>query len=66
MNTVSQWVDSPEHPGYKVKTIKKGNCTIEVLRPILTAEERTKVEAQIKTQAEKVLRDYYIRKEANA
>lgn len=66
MNTISQWVDSPEHPGYKVKTIKKGNCTIEVLRPILTAEERTKVEAQIKTQAEKVLRDYYIRKEANA
>lgn len=65
MNT-ENWTPSQDHPGYMVKTLKKGNCTIEILRPILTNEERAKVEAQIKTRAEKVLRDYYIRKEENA
>lgn len=64
--STENWTPSQDHPGYMVKAIKKGNCTIEILRPILTAEERAKVEAQIKTQAERVLRDYYIRKEANA
>lgn len=65
MNT-ENWTPSQDHPGYMVKTLKKGNCTIEILRPILTNEERAKVEAQIKTRAEKVLRDYYIRKEGKA
>ena len=59
------WTPSQDHPGYMAKTIKKGNCTIQILRPILTDTERTRVEAQIKTRAEKILRDYYIRKEEN-
>lgn len=63
MNNTNQWATSPEHPGYMAKTIKKDNCTIQILRPILTEKERTRVEAQIKTRAEKILRDYYIRKE---
>lgn len=62
MNT-ENWTPSQDHPGYMVKTLKKGNCTIEILRPILTTEERARVEAQIKTRAERILRDYYIRKE---
>lgn len=64
MNT-ENWTPSTENPGYMVKTIKKGNCTIQLLRPILNDKERARVEAQIKTRAEKVLRDYYIRKEEN-
>ena len=64
MNT-NEWVTSPEHPGYRVKTIKKGNCTIQVLRPELDAKERTKREARAKAVAERVLRDYYKRKEEN-
>lgn len=64
MNT-ENWTPSTEHPGYMVKTLKRGNRTIQILRPILTDKERTKVETQVKTRAERLLRDYYIRKEEN-
>lgn len=32
------------NPGYRTKTIKVGNCTIEINRPILTADEQAKRE----------------------
>ena len=35
------------NPGYRTKTIKVGNCTIEINRPILAAEEMAKREAQV-------------------
>lgn len=63
MTTPNTWADSPEHPGYKVKVIQHGNCTIQILRPELDAKERAKREANAKAVAERVLRDYYIRKE---
>lgn len=65
MNT-ENWTPSTEHPGYKVKTIQKGNCTIQILRPELDDKERKRREAHTKAVAERVLRDIYIRKEANA
>ena len=65
MNTSTEWVDSPEHPGYRVKTIKHGNCTIQVLRPILDDKERRRREAQAVAVTSRVLRDIYIRKEEN-
>jgi hypothetical protein len=34
--------------GYRTKIIKYGNCTIEINRPILTAEERAKREDEIR------------------
>ena len=34
--------------GYRTKTIRVGNATIEIHRPILTDEERTKRESQVK------------------
>ena len=34
--------------GYRTKTIKYGNCTIEINRPILTDEERLKREEEIR------------------
>ena len=34
--------------GYRTKTIKVGNATIEIHRPILTDAERTRRENQIK------------------
>lgn len=64
MNT-DTWTTSPDHPGYKIKTIKKGNCTIQVLRPELDAKEQKKREARVQTVAERVMRDYYKRKENN-
>ena len=63
MDTTEDWVISTDHPGYKVKTIKKGMCTFEVYRPILTDEERKKIEEHVKRTAESVLRSYYKRKE---
>lgn len=63
MESTNEWVDSPDHPGYKVKTIKKGACTIHILRPILDEKEKAKREAHLKAVAERVLTDYYKRKE---
>ena len=63
MNTTTEWADSPEHPGYKVKIIKHGNCTIQVLRPDLDERERKKRENHVKAVAEKTLFNYYKRKE---
>lgn len=42
----SDWV-TDVNPGYRTKTIKVGNATIEINRPILTDEERQKAEARV-------------------
>lgn len=63
MNTSTQWADSPEHPGYKTKVIRHGNCTIHILRPELDKAERAKRENHAKAVAEKTLANYYKRKE---
>jgi hypothetical protein len=62
MNTSTEWAESPEHPGYKCKTIKHGACTIHILRPDLGESERAKREAHLKNVAESTLRDYYKRR----
>ena len=63
MESTNEWVDSPDHPGYREKVIKKGACTIRILRPILDEKEQAKREAHVKAVAERVLMDYYKRKE---
>ena len=62
MDTTTEWVSSPEHPGYRIKVIKHGSCTIQILRPELDEKERAKREAHLKNVAESTLRDYYKRK----
>ena len=62
MEFISDWKESTEHPGYKMKVIKYGNCTIELYRPELDKAERAKREAQVKTVAERTLYQYYSRK----
>ena len=42
--TESEWV-TDVHPGYRTRTIKVGNATIEINRPILTPEEQARREA---------------------
>lgn len=66
MVNAAEWADSPENPGYKIKVIKHGNCTIQILRPNLEDRERTKRENHVKAVAEKVLFNYYKRKEATS
>ena len=63
MTTPTEWAQSPDHPGYRMKVVQYNGCTIEILRPELSAEEQAKREAHIKAVAERVLRDYYKRKE---
>ena len=66
MTTQTEWEISTEHPGYRMKVIELNGCTIKVLRPILDEKERAKREAHVKAVAERVLRDYYKRKEGNS
>ena len=42
----SEW-RTDVHEGYRTKTIKVGNCTVELNRPILTPEEQKRREKQI-------------------
>ena len=63
MTTSTEWAPSPEHPGYHVKVIQRGDCTIQVLRPELDEKERIKREAHLKSVAERTLANYYKRKE---
>lgn len=45
---MSEWATGI-NPGYRTKTIKVGNCTIEINRPILTAEEMARREEEVRT-----------------
>lgn len=63
MTTPTEWAPSPDHPGYRVKIIKHGECTIRILRPELDEKEQAKREAHVKAVAERFLTNYYIRKE---
>lgn len=36
------------HPGYRTKTIKVGNSTIEINRPLLDASEQARREREVK------------------
>ena len=46
MSMGEEWVTGIRE-GYRTKTIKVGNATIEIHRPILTDEERSKRENQV-------------------
>lgn len=35
------------HEGYRTRTVKVGNCTVEVNRPILTPEEQKRREDRV-------------------
>ena len=54
---MSNWTTSAEHPGYRSKTITRGNFTVTVLKPMLDPTEKTKREKHVKTVAEHVLKN---------
>lgn len=58
------WRVSEEKPGYMVKTIVVGNVTCNILRPILTPEERAKREKQIMSSIARTMAPY-LREECN-
>ena len=56
------WTVSTENPGYREKVIRQGNCSIVILRPILTQEEQTKRERKAESDIEHGLRDYLLKR----
>lgn len=58
---MSNWT-TDARPGYRSKTIQRGNCTIVIHRPVLTKEETAKRERQVLNALEG-MRDYAFRKE---
>lgn len=57
------WKVSEEDPGYMVKTIVVGRVTVDILRPILTPEERAKREKQIMSSIARTMAPYLMRKD---
>lgn len=50
-------------PGYRTKTLRHGNCTIVVHRPILSREETARQEKQVLAAVEATMKHYIERKE---
>ena len=63
MELVSDWTESIEKPGYRVRVVKHKNCTIEIYRPILSDVERKKREAEVTRMMEGAMSQYYKRRE---
>ena len=59
---MNNWTASTEHPGYRCKTITRGNFTVTVFRPNLDEEEQAKRERQLKVAAESALKNYIERR----
>ena len=62
---MSNWT-TDARPGYRSTTIRHGNCTIVIHRPVLTQEETAKRERQVLDALESTMRAYAYRKEKNA
>lgn len=63
MDTPETWAASPDHPGYRCKTIQREAFTVCILRPDLDQEEQQKREKHLKTVAAAAVKDYMKRKE---
>lgn len=53
---MEHFAPSPTRAGYLERTITSETCTVTVLRPILSEDERQKRHQAIKNAAEKLLR----------
>lgn len=54
----SEW-RTDVHEGYRTKVIKVGNCTCEINRPILTPEERTRRENEVREALRRFGKEMY-------
>lgn len=60
------WTLSETKPEYATKTMKHGNCTIIINRPILSPAEQKKREEEVSRNLSNALRAYVWRKERAA
>ena len=61
---MSEWTPSQTCPGYREKTIQRGDATIIIRRPILDGAEQAKREKQAKEVLGHVMHNYIRRKGA--
>ena len=54
---MTEWVET--------KTIRRGNNTVTIYKPVLTPAEQKKRERQVQDALSRVMRDYIHNKEAN-
>ena len=52
------WTQATDRPGYRCKTVERGNATIVIYRPILSEAEATKTKEKTRTALESVMREY--------
>jgi hypothetical protein len=58
---MSGWTPAADRPGYLVKTVERGPCTISIYRPATDEETQAKNEKKAKTALENALREHYRR-----
>jgi hypothetical protein len=61
---MSDWTPSQTCPGYREKTIQRGDVTIIIRRPVLDEVEQVKREKHVQATLGSVLNDYINRKES--
>lgn len=60
---MSDWTMATDRPGYRVKVLQRGSCSISVYRPILSQAEQTKREQHVKDVMGHCLHGYLLKKE---
>lgn len=59
---MNDWIPSQTCPGYREKTIQRGDVTIIIRRPILDGSEQAKREKHVQNTLGSVLSNYIRRK----
>lgn len=61
---MNEWIESQTRPGYREKTIQRGDATIIIRRPILDGAEQAKREKRAVETLGPVMNNYIRRKGA--
>ena len=57
---MEEWKTTTDRPGYRCKTLQRGNATIVIYRPILSETEAAKAQEKARNVLEGVMRERYI------
>lgn len=57
---MEEWKTATDRPGYRCKTLQRGNATIVIYRPILSEAEAGKAQEKARNALESVMREHYI------
>ena len=63
---MENWKAAPDRPGYRCKTIQRGNATITIYRPELDAAEAARANDKARAALENAMRAYYGRQARTA